>query len=386
MTPPRTRIDLEQWLGQRQNLVALARGLLGDEQAAEDIVQDAWVVAQERPPHDRSSIGGWLREVVRNLALQRRRGARRARDRERRVARDESVAEGAALVERLEIQRRVIDAVLELAEPLREVVNARYFDGLPPRAIARAQGVSVNTVNDRLTRARKQLRERLDDGDGAWGSALLGLAGLPRADAAARLVSTRGVGSASGAGIGSSMGLFGSLILMKKALVVAAVVLALGGGVWLTRDVTLVQPEAAGEASEADPQLAAIDPVVVEPVATTVGREALGEASAPEVSPATTVDAPEPALVGPTIAGRVMLIGGTPVANVTVVARLTSSESTSGESGEQAETAADGSFVIEGLQRDTYDVAVSARVDGQVVGVHAPSKGIELRLDPAKSD
>src|SRR5690606_25812636 len=73
-------------------------------------------------------------------------------------------------------QQHVIHAVRELPEAQRDAVLLRYFDDLPPRAIAERLGVPVATVKTRLKRGLAALRERLDAEHGdrrTWVAALL---------------------------------------------------------------------------------------------------------------------------------------------------------------------------------------------------------------------
>jgi RNA polymerase sigma factor (sigma-70 family) len=120
---------------------------------AEDLVQDAWVAALERPPRDDRPLRGWLATVLRNRwrDLGRERGWRERR--ERAAARDEALPSAHELVERASVQRTLVEAVLELEEPYRSTVLLRFFEGLPQREIARRTSTSVATVNSRLTRA-----------------------------------------------------------------------------------------------------------------------------------------------------------------------------------------------------------------------------------------
>ena len=258
MPPPPARFDLEQLLAQRPRLTALARRLLADEHGAEDVVQEAWVAALERPPRDARAIGAWMREVVRTLALRRRRGERRSRAREERIARPEGLPEGETVADRLRTQREVVDAVLELDELLRGTVHARYFEDMPPREIARRQGVSIDTVNDRLKRARRKLRTNLgrrlaDDEPAVWSLALLPLAELsPRAAALLETHLAGGVaigGTAVGATatVSSTPTLLGELVLMKKTLAAALLVVAAAGGLWW------IQVESASSTPSAEP-------------------------------------------------------------------------------------------------------------------------------------
>ncbi len=168
---------------QAGGLRALARGLLVDEHGAEDVVQETWVTALERPPANREGWAGWLRAVARSLALKRRRGEGRRVAREARVERGEPFAGADEVLAQREILRQVTDAVLELAEPYQTAVLLRYYQDLSPREIASRCKVSVATVDSRLFRARELLRRRLDGTGGgrvAWINALCLLTGDPR--------------------------------------------------------------------------------------------------------------------------------------------------------------------------------------------------------------
>lgn len=184
-------------------LSALARELVGDAHAAADLVQDAYVVALERPPQRRGALRGWLAIVTRNLARNRGRGEARRAVRERAVARPEQLEPDERALERLETRRLLVALVLELSAEQRTVLELRYFEGKSPSVIARELGVPLKTVKSRHTRALAVLRERLEARSAGWVAALLPLA-LPR----------------EGAG-GAWSGVLGG-ILVKKVIVVAA--------------------------------------------------------------------------------------------------------------------------------------------------------------------
>ena len=77
---PTVSISRELILSHAGSLRRLARSLLADPHAAEDVLQETWLVAMQRPPgrlDGHESLGGWLRAVVRSLALKRRRGESR---------------------------------------------------------------------------------------------------------------------------------------------------------------------------------------------------------------------------------------------------------------------------------------------------------------------
>src|SRR6187431_601686 len=85
----------------------LARHLVRDADAADDLVQRAWVAAIENPPASAIPPRRWLAAVLRNLAREMRRGeARRAR-REAVVARADQV-EPESPLEQIELQRRLL--------------------------------------------------------------------------------------------------------------------------------------------------------------------------------------------------------------------------------------------------------------------------------------
>lgn len=179
-------------------LRGLARALTADAHAAEDLVQDAWVAALQRPRSAPSNapLSAWLRGALRNLARVRSRteARRRAREEDRAAGALDAGPHGSGTVPdglaRAETLQAVTQAVVELTEPYRSTVLARWYEGLEPREIAARDGVPVATVKSRLVRAHARLRTALDEAfeqrgpeaDGArpsWRRALLPFAGLP---------------------------------------------------------------------------------------------------------------------------------------------------------------------------------------------------------------
>ncbi len=175
---PSARDAMAALLADGQWVRALARTLAVDADEADDLAQDACLLALRRPPVRADNLRGWFQRVLQNLLRQRRRAAGRRVQRERAT---EMAAETAAvddLVSRAATHRAVVDAVLRLDEPYRATVLLRFFEDLPPRAIAARMGVPVATVNTRLQRGFARLRARLDSDFGdrrAWCAALLPL-------------------------------------------------------------------------------------------------------------------------------------------------------------------------------------------------------------------
>ncbi|MFT7484450.1 MAG: RNA polymerase sigma-70 factor (ECF subfamily) [Candidatus Paceibacteria bacterium] len=155
----------------------MARNLVRDPDAAEDLAQEALVVALEHPPRHAQNLRGWLARVLENLHFQ---GGRRQQWIEPSLPADAERGSSPAtyeVVERAEAQHQVAEEVLALEEPYRGTVLLRYFDDLTPKEIAAELNLPLATVTSRLTRAHAQLRERLDRRSGqdgkTWMTALL---------------------------------------------------------------------------------------------------------------------------------------------------------------------------------------------------------------------
>ncbi|MEW6745633.1 MAG: sigma-70 family RNA polymerase sigma factor [Planctomycetota bacterium] len=191
-------LDADTLLTQAAFVRALARRLVLEASAADDLVQDTWLRALQHPPRHKPPHEGalrrWLAKVAFSVAHESQRSEERRSRRERSAATPESVPGPDELVERMLIAREVVQAVVELDEPYRSTVILRFYEGLKPRHIARQQGVPVRTVETRLRRALEQLRARLDEHHGgnrkAWCLPLLGLAMGGRSAAAALLAIT----------------------------------------------------------------------------------------------------------------------------------------------------------------------------------------------------
>lgn len=143
------------------SLRRLARGLLYDRHRAEDVVQEAWLVALRRRPSP-EGLRGWLSEAVRRIARSAGRDEVRRAVREERAARPEALPSALDTAAQIEILRALLDAVGTLDEPYRSAIVLRYFDELPPREIARRLGMPVNTARTHVRRGLERLRRQLD--------------------------------------------------------------------------------------------------------------------------------------------------------------------------------------------------------------------------------
>ncbi len=111
-----------EWLLEhREWLRAIARSLVRDENAVDELEQRTWLtVLRNRRPV--TSARGWLRRVVRSAAIDEHRSDSRRQAREEGSARPESLPPTDHLVMQMEAQRAVAAAVSGLPEPYRTTV------------------------------------------------------------------------------------------------------------------------------------------------------------------------------------------------------------------------------------------------------------------------
>src|SRR6185503_4315001 len=130
----------------------LAERLVRDPQAADDIAQDALMAAAGRGPRQPGALRAWLAAIVANAARARARADVRRSRREETAARTEALPSAHDIVERAELQRRLVEAVLQLDEPYRTVILLRFYEELEPRDIARMLGQPDATVRTHIAR------------------------------------------------------------------------------------------------------------------------------------------------------------------------------------------------------------------------------------------
>ncbi len=180
MQMPGVSTTLDQLAADAGWLRRLARSLVQNPAAADDLVQDAYLLATEQPPGADRPLRPWLVRVLRNLTRTKDRVATRRSEREHQVAALAAApATPAELVGRVELHRLLAGLVLELAPGSRDVVLLHYFEGLSSAAIATRLGITAGTVRWRLKQAIDELRERLDhrEPNRAWLPALAAFAG-----------------------------------------------------------------------------------------------------------------------------------------------------------------------------------------------------------------
>jgi RNA polymerase sigma-70 factor, ECF subfamily len=144
--------------------VALARRILGNEAQAEEIVQDAllrvWINAPRWRPE--AAFRTWLYRVVVNLSLNaKRRPASVTLDAAADVA-DPSMSADVRLEQR-ERDRRLATAIDALPARQRAAIVLTYQEGLGNAEAASVLDVSLGALEALLVRAKRTLRDALDD-------------------------------------------------------------------------------------------------------------------------------------------------------------------------------------------------------------------------------
>jgi RNA polymerase sigma-70 factor (ECF subfamily) len=140
-------------------IVGQLRLLTGDRAGAEDLAQEAFIRAAARwrqlARYDQPEA--WVRPTAFRLAIdQLRRAKRQRRVLDRLGTRREPEAEPESQ------DRAVIEALLRLPLPLREVLVLHHCLDLPVETVAAQTGVSPGTVKSRLSRGRDRLAALLD--------------------------------------------------------------------------------------------------------------------------------------------------------------------------------------------------------------------------------
>jgi RNA polymerase sigma-70 factor (sigma-E family) len=161
-----TVVDVDQLLvdlfeQEGRSLVRLARLFVDDRNAAEDLVQEAFI-RLARSAHrlqDHTKAAAYLRSIVLNLARDHnRRGLVSLRH--RLPLEDERTEEEDQLVLR-DDQREIIDALRDLPHRQRDCLVLRYYQELGVDDIAETLGISRNSVKTHLQRGLGAMESRL---------------------------------------------------------------------------------------------------------------------------------------------------------------------------------------------------------------------------------
>lgn len=156
-----------------ERVTALAARLLGWREGGEDVAQEVFMAAlrRQRTFRAESSLWTWLTVITVNRcrSLQRRRWLYDKWMQAMTAMRGEAIAtSGERCAIRDETATLIRQAVAELPTKYREVIVLRYLEELPLGEMAELLGERRNTIEVRLTRAKKLLEPKLAGLAGAW--------------------------------------------------------------------------------------------------------------------------------------------------------------------------------------------------------------------------
>jgi len=331
---------IDPLLRQRAWLRRLAASLVVDAAHADDVAQQALVAAFEKPPAGGGAPRAWLATVARNLARKLGASERTRAAHERAAATPERLPATDEVVARAALETEVALAVLALAEPYRTALLLRFYEGRPPRAIARATQVAVETARTRIKRGLELLRAELvtrrASGGGATGvgaTSAWALELVSLLDGGLRQIARRAVLAkasaanltfAGGGGL-AALGLVGGIAMSTSVKLALAAVVVAGASAagWFV----LASDDSAGSGT----RVAAHAASVVAPAAAAPSVEPQS-AAAPVVEP---VRAPVPEAAAPparivepsanesrqtcSIVGKVRTASGAPAAGALVL-------------------------------------------------------------------
>jgi RNA polymerase sigma-70 factor (ECF subfamily) len=145
-------------------VAAIARRVLGDPDAAEDVAQEVFLDLHRRfGDSPGAQAAAWVRTAAAHAALNVIRGNRRRAVREERYATDSPPAyDPQAAVEAAETTRAVRAALARIPERHATILALRY-SGLSYAEMASALGIGVNAVGTRLRRAEARFRKEVGD-------------------------------------------------------------------------------------------------------------------------------------------------------------------------------------------------------------------------------
>ena len=161
------REALEKLIARWQpRLGRLAWRLTARREAAQDIVQDAWlaIVRGLKRLDDPARFRSWAYRIVSNKCADwtRRRVVQRSVANDLRAATASAEADPSSETDSAGEDERIRDALRELPDQQRAILSLHYLDGMGLAEIAEAIDVPVGTVKSRLYHARNRLKETLE--------------------------------------------------------------------------------------------------------------------------------------------------------------------------------------------------------------------------------
>jgi RNA polymerase sigma-70 factor (ECF subfamily) len=153
-------------------LFATALSVLNSREAAEDVLQDAFLMIWEKAPlydAERGKPLTWALTLTRNKAIDRLRAAQRRRrlhdEAERETLTDEQFDDRDSFMAVLSAERGALvrEALQQLSTEQRQAIELTFFHSLTQFEVAEQLGQPLGTIKARIRRGLMKLREVLGD-------------------------------------------------------------------------------------------------------------------------------------------------------------------------------------------------------------------------------
>lgn len=150
---------------------AIILRFVNERQDAEDIAQEVFLqLYRSLPQKQEGDLKAWIGKIATNKSIDWKRAQKRRQALTECLEQISLVEDRAgAGIEQVIVQREqemlLHQLCRGLSPPYRRVILKYHFEGKSYQTIAREEGISVKTVESRLYRARKMMRERWKEGD-----------------------------------------------------------------------------------------------------------------------------------------------------------------------------------------------------------------------------
>lgn len=150
-------------------MLTVAQRIVKNPTEAEDIVQDAFILALEALPQldNLNRFGSWLYSITRNRAYRFMKRASRIQlhedtDTELQIEADPQSTDPAKIVVQESTNEAVRDAISSLPDEFQEVIQLYYWVDMPQKRIAEFLSLPLTTVKWRLHKAKDLLKSQLE--------------------------------------------------------------------------------------------------------------------------------------------------------------------------------------------------------------------------------
>lgn len=150
---------------------AIILRFVNERQDADDIAQEVFLqLYRSLPSKQEGDLKSWIGKIAVNKAIDWKRSQKRRQAlaeclEQITLAEDRTQAKIEQVILQREQEMLLHQLCRGLSPPYRRVVVKYHFEGKSYQTIAREEGISVKTVESRLYRAKKMIRERWEEGD-----------------------------------------------------------------------------------------------------------------------------------------------------------------------------------------------------------------------------